>query len=341
MGARPLVIYHQKPSAVAVAAYSCNDMLPRRHSPRQTLTLPALSPRQSPRQSRVSVSPRASVDPALDNRAPRGLPPLSAAVQTLRTKHRVQCRPRPQAGQLWRADVKHWMDDRGKATERELNKNDQQEAGQWFTALDMDKSGSVEEEEIRALMDVLGVEATTKDLRRMFASIGKGLDAELTKQEFVRFMTLHGPFLTGQKAQPGKDLFDANTRLMMLSYRRRTLLGEWGDPTNRRNFADQDAFVNCYGQPLSGTMAVKAHSPPKLTPAPPRTPAPSGASYHPSLRSVVQGVVLSRPLPPPPQPLQREPAAVAEDTREEVARAEGTSAVPAAENDASLVPEWG
>ena len=327
-------------------------MLPARsprQSPRQTLPALRQSPRVSanavgpaldnrglsPRQSRVSGSPRALVDPALDNRAPRGLPPLSAAVQTLRTKHRVQCRPRPQAGQLWRADVKRWMDDHGKATERELNKNDQQEAGAWFRALDMDKSGSVEEDEIRALMDALGVEATTKDLRRMFASIGKGLDAELTKQEFVRFMTLHGPFLTGQKAQPGKDLFDANTRLMMLSYRRRTLLGEWGDPTNRRHFADQGAFVNCYGQPLSGTMAVKAHSPPK------HTSAPSGASYHPTLKSVAQGAVFSRPLPPPPQPLQREPAAVAQVTRVEVARAEDTSALPAAENAASSVPEWG
>ena len=80
------------------------------------------------------------------------------------------------------------MDDRGKAKERELNQNDQREASAWFTALDMDKSGSVEEDEIRALMDYLGVEATTKDLRRMFASIGKGLDAELTKQEFVRLL---------------------------------------------------------------------------------------------------------------------------------------------------------
>ena len=327
-----------------------------RQSPRQTL--PALSPRQSlvstravgpaldnrglsPRQSRVSVSPRASADPALDTRATRGLPPLSAAVHTLRSKHRVQCRPRPQAGQLWRADVKHWMDDHGKATERELNKNDQQEAAAWFTALDMDKSGSVEEDEIRALMDALGVEATRKDLRRMFASIGKKLDAELTKQEFVKFMALHGPFLTGQKAQPGRDLFDANTRLMMLSYRRRTLLGEWGDPTNRRNFADQNAFVNCYGQPLSGTMAVKTHSPPKLTPATPR-----------SLKSVAQGAVFSsRPLPPPPQLLlrfsnqllpPREPAAVAEGAHVEVAKEEeATCVVPAAENAASLVPEWG
>ena len=313
-----------------------------RQSPRQSpRTLPALSPRSvraravgtaldnpglSPRQGRVS----ALVDPALDNRAP--LPPLSAAVQNLRTKHmdRLQCRPRPQAGQLWRADVKNWMDDRGKAKERELNQNDQREASAWFTALDKNKSGSVEEDEIRALMDYLGVEATTKDLRRMFASIGKSLDAELTKQEFVRFMTLNGPFLTGQKVhQPGKDLFDANTRLMMLSYRRRTLLGEWGDPSNRRNFADPEAFVNCYGQPLSGTLAVSAHSPPKPTPAPPRASAPPGARARPSQQSAAQGAVLSRALPPPPQPLQP------------VLRTEGASAVRAAENAASLVPEWG
>jgi hypothetical protein len=327
-------------------------MLPARSPRRSPRTLPALSPRSvraeavGPALGKRGLSPRqggvsALVDPALDNRSP--LPPLSAAVQALRTKHmdRLQCRPRPQAGQLWRAGVKNWMDDRGKAKERELNQSDQHEASAWFTALDMDKSGSVEEDEIRALMDALGVVATRKDLRRMFASIGKGLDAELTKQEFIRFMTLNGPFLTGQKIQqPGKDLFDANTRLMMLSYRRRTLLGEWGEPSNRRHFADPEAFVNCYGQPLSGTLAVSAHSPPKPTPATPRVSAPPGARARPSLQSAAQGAVLSRALPPPPQPLQPEPAPVAEDTRVEVVRTEDASAVRTAGNAASLVPEW-
>ena len=339
-------------------------MLPAvsRQSPRQTLAL-------SPRQSLVSAKP--SVGPDSDNGATRGLPPLAAAVQTnnatrglpplvaavqtLRSKRRVQCRPPPR--QLWRADVKRWMASCGKATEVELNKHDQQEAGAWFTALDMDGSGSVEEDEIRALMEALGVEATTRDLSRMFASIGKGLDAELTKPEFVRFMTLHGSFLTGQTAHAGRDLFDANTRLMMLSYRRKMLIEDWREPINRRNFANEEAFVKHYGPPLSGTIAVKHHNPPPLTPAPPLKSAASGAvgmGYHRSLSFQPEGAVFTKthtlrrpPLPPPPElaaaadtsaeGMKAEGAVVAEETIvEEVA----TCAAPA--SDATpLVPEWG
>ena len=60
----------------------------------------------------------------------------------------------------------------------------------------------------------------------MFASIGKSLDASLSKGDFVKLMTLHGASLTGQTGRAGgggggsgrKGLFDANTKLLMLAY---------------------------------------------------------------------------------------------------------------------------
>ena len=97
-----------------------------RPSPRQALS--ALGPRQSPRQALPAFSPREGLGGGVvSDNATKGLPRLSAAVQTLRNERKVHCRsnyPR----QLWRAEMKRWMTNCGKDVEPELNKHDQQDA---------------------------------------------------------------------------------------------------------------------------------------------------------------------------------------------------------------------
>lgn len=217
------------------------------------------------------------------------------SVQALRSKRKVLKRPRVPR-RLWRTEMKNWMANSGKAREEECSKQDEEELGAWFKALDIDHSGSIEEVELRALMDAAGVQATRKQLKAMFASIGKdSVDACLTRPEFIRLMTIHGEALTGQAVRGGQDfrrgLFDANTRLMMLSYRRQRLLDEIKDPRKRRNFNDEDDFRRAYGPPISGIGLSQPPSQP-LTPCGSVRLEPL-ASSHPAQ-------ILPQPLPLPP-----------------------------------------
>ena len=87
------------------------------------------------------------------------LPPLSAAVRTLRSKRKVRRhKTNPQPRQLWRSEIKTWLESRGRGVDWGFNKRDEQEIINWFNALDMDSSGTVEEGEVRALVDAMGAE---------------------------------------------------------------------------------------------------------------------------------------------------------------------------------------
>ena len=95
---------------------------------------------------------------------PLDLDPNAGAAKRngLRTrKHRrpVTQKHRRAIDQMWRGDVKHWLESIGLDTTKfkDLSLRDKKELTAWFNALDMDGSGSVEEDEIRALMDAMGV----------------------------------------------------------------------------------------------------------------------------------------------------------------------------------------
>ena len=64
-------------------------------------------------------------------------------------------------------------------------------------------------------------------------------------------MTANADSLSGTTfSNAGGGLFDANTRLMMIAYRRQRLLQDVSDPAKRRNFISVAAFNEAYGQTL-------------------------------------------------------------------------------------------
>ena len=139
-----------------------------------------------------------------------------------------------------------------------MNPREESELSEWFNALDINQSGTIEENEIRALMHGMGLEVSTVRLVRMFAAIGKPVDARLTKTEFVRFMTANIDALSpgsgfASASGAGAVLNDPNAQLMMLSYRRQRLLADVADPSKRRNFNSVESFNHAYGANLGGT----------------------------------------------------------------------------------------
>jgi len=207
-------------------------------------------------------------------------------------KRQPKVRGRKQIRHLWQCDVKRWLESRDKVFDWGLSESSEQELLVWFNALDVDGSGSVESDEIRALMDAMGVEVAEGSIMRMFASIGRTIDAKLNKADFVKLMTLHGAEICGGKLGKqhagvrGGLAEDANTRLMFLAYRRQRILDDVRDPTKRLRFVDEQAFSRAYGgQAL------------------PSLPDRAAASLRSQGRpSAAQQQSLQPPPPPPPLP---------------------------------------
>ena len=165
--------------------------------------------------------------PKLDHIAPEllGVEEAGSALPALTPRPmirtRAQRRPLPRhvkkaLRQLWRNDVKRWCESQDKQVDWGWDKREEQELAEWFSALDVDQSGTVEEDEIRALMHAMGIEVTPGRLVRMFANIGKPVEACLSKNEFVRFMTANADTLSGSafaasSSSGSGGVFDANT----------------------------------------------------------------------------------------------------------------------------------
>ena len=230
---------------------------------------------------------------------------------------RQQRRPTPRhvkkaIRQLWKAEVKRWCEVSGKHIDWGFDRRDEAELTEWFNTLDVNRSGTVEEFEVRALMTTLGLEAGPARLARMYAAVGKTVDAPLNKlgarparaappppspppppalvsctrpraprpprrlpavAEFVRFMAANAEVFSGAAPHsPAEDhqtssLFDPDTRLMMMQYRRQRLLDDVGDPAKRRNFLSYQSFNEAYGQTL-GMDTTRAPPTPRAPPHP-------------------------------------------------------------------------
>ena len=98
-------------------------------------------------------------------------------------RRRKNPRTRQQARLLWRSEVKGWLEAHDRVVDWAWkNPREQEELSLFFTALDVDNSGTVEEDEIRAMMAALGVkDINAHQLGRMFASVGKDVSASLSK----------------------------------------------------------------------------------------------------------------------------------------------------------------
>jgi len=208
------------------------------------------------------ASPRAMAADAVAALSPR-----------LRPKRR-QVPPEVRAAQLhlWQSEVKHWCE----LTARNIQGSgwagkEEEDFSEWFTALDIDMSGTIEDNEIRALMTALGLTPEPGQIRAMFAAVDKTPDESLSRGDFVRFMmanmavlkkSVNGHDSSSDAPSSANRLFDANTRLMMLAYRRSRLLEDIADPQKRRNFRDVESFNVAYGRTLGlGAAAASARGP--------------------------------------------------------------------------------
>ena len=201
-----------------------------------------------------------------------------------------------------------------------------QEITAWFNALDIDGSGTVEEDEVRAMCNAMGVEINNAKLTRMFAAVDRPIDASLTKSEFVHFMNVNADLLAPSSFVGGggggghRSLFDANTKLMMLAYRRQRLIDDMEDPVRRRNFAASLAALAPQPPPPAdddassvlphrmallpaarAEAAAARRSPRRLVPSP-RPPSTMLVPMPPSglVSSLVPGNATMRRVPPPP-----------------------------------------
>jgi len=242
-----------------------------------------------------SATPLTSRLPKIDTSSPRVLekaPPATARRHAKGSSSglttRQQRRPSPRhvkqaERQLWKADVKRWADNVGYDVSWGWDKREERELAEWFRSIDIDRSGSVEEDEIRALMTAMGIPCTDAQIGRMFAAIGKPVDASLSKMDFVRFMLANADMLAGSSfAGAGGGLFDSNTRLAMVAYRRQRLIEDIREPGKRRNFMSFESFNDAYGQTLGISQEEESEAPP---PPPHRMSAlavteRAGASHH-------------------------------------------------------------
>jgi len=164
--------------------------------------------------------------------------------------------------QLWMSDVRHWCEQQGHHIQGwGWDQKEEEEFAEWFSALDIDRSGSIEENEIRALMQAVGLTLVPGQMKAMFATVGKQPHESLSEREFVRFMMANMSVLAGSTfASTTGQLFDANTRLLMFAYRRSRLLEDLKDPIKRRNFRDFESFNLAYG-PTLGIPALPTAPP--------------------------------------------------------------------------------
>jgi len=141
--------------------------------------------------------------------------------------------------------------------------------------------------------------------------VGKDVDASLSKADFVKLMT--GDAMAETMAgstfnSSGGGLFDANTRLMMLAYRRTRLLQDIADPSKRRNFLSYQTFNEAYGQTLGeAPPPVSAHKKPEPHPMSRLTPRQARLRASPRVTRGGSFTATRQPHPPPAPPEQQQP----------------------------------
>lgn len=194
-------------------------------------------------------------------------------IRTRQDRRPVPLAVRRAARKLWRSDVKNWCTSQAKAVDLvQRNERQEQVIDEWFNALDMDRSGTIEENEVQALMVAMGVDPNPKVIRHMFEAIGKTVTSRLTRQDFIKFVTANASALSSPaftSPDGGADnIFDPNMQLMMMAYRRQRLIEEAQNPANRSHFRDVQSFNERYRGRL-GRPVEPEDSLPKLPEVPP------------------------------------------------------------------------
>ena len=111
--------------------------------------------------------------------------------------------------ELWTASVKDWLRAHDRGADWELPKADEKVLFEWFEAIDIDRSGSVDAEEIRALLAANQSGCSPARIEALFRIAGKQPHDELGRHDFVKLMHLGGAAtLFAKSVQPEEELMD-------------------------------------------------------------------------------------------------------------------------------------
>ena len=177
--------------------------------------------------------------------------------------------------ELWTASVKDWLRQHDRGADWELPKADEKVLFEWFEAIDIDRSGTVDASEISALLAANRSGCSPARIEALFRIAGKQPHDELGLHDFVKLMHLGGAAtLFAREYQPGDEVDDdpygylgtpavggaddegvqsstlsesrSSGDLAVLAYRRQRVLNDLRDPTKRAPFATHDAFLRKY-----------------------------------------------------------------------------------------------
>lgn len=90
--------------------------------------------------------------------------------------------------ELWKASVKDWLRQHDRGADWELPKADEKVLFEWFEAIDIDKSGSVDAEEIKALLTANHSDFPAARIDALWGIVGKQPHQELALHDFVQLM---------------------------------------------------------------------------------------------------------------------------------------------------------
>ena len=92
---------------------------------------------------------------------------------------------------LWKSDVRSWMryhNCSAASRDWELPRADEKVLLEWFDAIDVDRNGDVDADEIKALLHANGIGCSAARLEALFSAAGKNINEGLNLHDFVRVM---------------------------------------------------------------------------------------------------------------------------------------------------------
>lgn len=115
---------------------------------------------------------------------------------------------------LWKSDVRSWMryhNCSAASRDWELPRADEKVLLEWFDAIDVDRNGDVDADEIKALLHANGIGCSAARLETLFSAAGKNLNEGLNLHDFVRVMHHGGAAaLFLKQFQPVKRITDGH-----------------------------------------------------------------------------------------------------------------------------------
>ena len=154
--------------------------------PRDAESLPTVDSRRfapkrlPPRVASLEEEEGAGIAGASSREVRPGMPPA-------RTREQSDASRRA----MWKSTVRQWMrqhDCASAAREWELPRADERVLLEWFDAIDVDRNGAVDAEEIRSLLGANLVGCSPARLESLFQSAGKRVDQGLSLHDFVKLM---------------------------------------------------------------------------------------------------------------------------------------------------------